>query len=106
MDFNFLNLILKDKRGGRLQNILQFLDRAINHCLGSLCLLLFYASYHLLNRIICSSRLIRNVRISLFLLGPKVVSIWVLLHIIFIIPMTVNDVNLYVVFRGVSGLSS
>jgi hypothetical protein len=29
-----------------------------------------------------------------------------LLHIIFIIPMTVNDVNLYVSFRGVSGLSS
>ena len=29
-----------------------------------------------------------------------------LLHIIFFIPMTVNDVNLYVSFRGVSGLSS
>jgi hypothetical protein len=29
-----------------------------------------------------------------------------LLHIIFVIPMTVNDVNLYVAFRGVSGLSS
>jgi hypothetical protein len=29
-----------------------------------------------------------------------------LLHIIFIIPMTVNDVNLYVSFVGVSGLSS
>jgi hypothetical protein len=29
-----------------------------------------------------------------------------LLHIIFIIPMTVNDVNLSVSFRGVSGLSS
>jgi hypothetical protein len=28
------------------------------------------------------------------------------LHIIFIIPMTVNDVNLYVAFRGVSGLNS
>ena len=29
-----------------------------------------------------------------------------LLHIIFIIPMTVNDVNLSVSFKGVSGLSS
>ena len=29
-----------------------------------------------------------------------------LLHIIFVIPMTVNDVNLSVSFRGVSGLSS
>jgi hypothetical protein len=29
-----------------------------------------------------------------------------LLHIIFVIPMTVNDVNLSVAFRGVSGLSS
>jgi hypothetical protein len=29
-----------------------------------------------------------------------------MLHIIFIIPMTVNDVNLYVDFGGVSGLSS
>jgi hypothetical protein len=29
-----------------------------------------------------------------------------LLHIIFVIPMIVNDVNLYVAFRGVSGLSS
>jgi hypothetical protein len=28
------------------------------------------------------------------------------LHIIFIIPMIVNDVNLSVAFRGVSGLSS
>jgi hypothetical protein len=28
------------------------------------------------------------------------------LHIIFVIPMTVNDVNLSVAFRGVSGLSS
>jgi hypothetical protein len=28
------------------------------------------------------------------------------LHIIFIIPMTINDVNLYVSFGGVSGLSS
>jgi hypothetical protein len=28
------------------------------------------------------------------------------LHIIFIIPMIINDVNLYVVFRGVSGMSS
>jgi hypothetical protein len=28
------------------------------------------------------------------------------LHIIFVIPMTVNDVNLFVAFRGVSGLSS
>jgi hypothetical protein len=29
-----------------------------------------------------------------------------LLHIIFVIPMIVNDVNLSVAFRGVSGLSS
>jgi hypothetical protein len=29
-----------------------------------------------------------------------------LLHIIFVIPMTVNDVNLSIAFRGVSGLSS
>jgi hypothetical protein len=29
-----------------------------------------------------------------------------LLHIIFVIPMTVNDVNLYVSFREVSGLIS
>jgi hypothetical protein len=29
-----------------------------------------------------------------------------MLYIIFIIPMTVNDVNLSVAFRGVSGLSS
>jgi hypothetical protein len=28
------------------------------------------------------------------------------LHIIFVIPMIVNDVNLSVAFRGVSGLSS
>jgi hypothetical protein len=28
------------------------------------------------------------------------------LHIIFVIPMTVNDVNLFFSFRGVSGLSS
>jgi hypothetical protein len=28
------------------------------------------------------------------------------LHIIFVIPMIINDVNLYVAFRGVSGLSS
>jgi hypothetical protein len=30
----------------------------------------------------------------------------VLLHIIFITLMTINDVNLYVAFRGVSGLNS
>jgi hypothetical protein len=30
----------------------------------------------------------------------------VMLHIIFVIPMIVNDVNLSVAFRGVSGLSS
>jgi hypothetical protein len=29
-----------------------------------------------------------------------------MLHIIFVIPMIVNDVNLSVAFRGVSGLSS
>jgi hypothetical protein len=29
-----------------------------------------------------------------------------LLHIIFVIPMTVNDVKLCVTFRGVSGLNS
>jgi hypothetical protein len=34
------------------------------------------------------------------------IDVALLLHIIFIIPMTVNDVNLSVAFRGVSGLSS
>ena len=34
------------------------------------------------------------------------VSDIVVLHIIFIIPMTVNDVNLFFSFTGVSGLSS
>jgi hypothetical protein len=37
---------------------------------------------------------------------PSKTSINKVLHIIFIIPMTVNDVNLSVAFRGVSGLSS
>jgi hypothetical protein len=36
----------------------------------------------------------------------KIVATVQLLHIIFIIPMTVNDVNLSVAFRGVSALSS
>jgi hypothetical protein len=44
--------------------------------------------------------------IAACLASNKVVWIWKLLHIIFIIPMTVNDVNLSVAFRGVSGLSS
>jgi hypothetical protein len=36
----------------------------------------------------------------------SLVMLPLLLHIIFVIPMTVNDVNLSIVFRGVSGLSS
>jgi hypothetical protein len=38
--------------------------------------------------------------------NPDALFVRGLLHIIFFIPMTVNDVNLYVAFRGVSGLSS
>jgi hypothetical protein len=37
---------------------------------------------------------------------PHIVAFKTILHIIFVIPMTVNDVNLYVSFRGVSGLNS
>jgi ribonuclease HI len=36
----------------------------------------------------------------------EALALWQVLHIIFIIPMTVNDVNLYVAFGGVRGLSS
>jgi hypothetical protein len=38
----------------------------------------------------------------------KFLKLWYkkMLHIIFVIPMIVNDVNLSVAFRGVSGLSS
>jgi hypothetical protein len=43
----------------------------------------------------------------LFLIGALALErCALLLHIIFIIPMTVNDVNLSVAFIGVSGLSS
>jgi hypothetical protein len=75
MNFNILNLILKAKRGGGLQNCLHLWDRVLDHCLGVLCLLFFAASYHLLNNMLCSIRLFRTVRISLFLFGPEVISI-------------------------------
>jgi hypothetical protein len=62
----------------------------------------------------------RHIKTKVFVQGDKVLLYdsryqkhpgklwmhWLVLHIIFVIPMTVNDVNLSVAFRGVSGLSS
>ena len=76
MDPNILNFILKIKRGGGIYNLFYFRDRSFDHWRGGLNFLTFDVVCYLFSRFLCSGRLLRNIGISLFLLGLQVISVW------------------------------
>jgi hypothetical protein len=68
--------MLKFKIGGRLQNILYLSGRTFGYWCEALFFSLIAVAFYIIGNIFFSGRLIRDVRLPLFLLGPDIVSIW------------------------------
>jgi hypothetical protein len=82
MDPNFMNLMLKIKRGCGICNLFNFQDKSFDQWRGVLNFLTSIVVFYIFSRIFCYGRLIRDIRLSFFPFGLEVVSISVVVGLV------------------------